>query len=65
MGGTLLAQAGARPAFGAGTEPTQIGGLRLPRTGWRDRVRLIGTVVAGAVSGIAVGWLLVELLIFR
>jgi hypothetical protein len=35
------------------------------RSPWRARWRMMGVVVAGALAGIAVGWLLVELLIRR
>lgn len=37
----------------------------MARNPWRARARLLGVVLAGIAAGIAVGWLLVELLIKR
>lgn len=39
--------------------------MAMARTRWRERLQLFGTVLAGATAGIAVGWILVELLILR
>jgi hypothetical protein len=33
------------------------------RSPWKSRSRLVGAVVIGAVTGIAVGWMLVRLLL--
>ena len=37
----------------------------MARIPWRAKVRLWSAVAAGAVAGILVGWLLVELLLLR
>lgn len=37
----------------------------MARNPWRARARLAGVVLAGIAAGVAVGWLLVELLLKR
>jgi uncharacterized membrane protein len=41
------------------------GGAEVARSRVRERVRLLAVAVGGAVIGIAVGWVLVQLLLAR